>query len=74
MVAYVREQCHGQGLIVVVTDDKSPRHVVDMLSMGVSGYLTTDLTLDVMSNALRLVLAGGCFVPSRMPYRGCSNQ
>ncbi len=65
LVAYVRGHCHGQGPIVVITNDTSPRHVVDMLSMGVSGYLTTDLTLDVMIHALRLVLVGGRFVPSR---------
>lgn len=39
--------------------------VVAALEMGVRGYLTTDLDLTVAAEVIRLVCAGGSFVPAR---------
>jgi DNA-binding NarL/FixJ family response regulator len=49
---------------IVLSDAEDIGHVVDALDRGVSGYIPTNLSLDVVVEAMRLVRAGGVFVPA----------
>jgi DNA-binding NarL/FixJ family response regulator len=49
---------------VVLSDGEEVGQVVDALDKGVKGYIPTNLSLDVVVEAMRLVRAGGVFVPA----------
>ena len=49
---------------VVLSDSEAPGEVVDALNCGARGYIPTNLSLDVAVEAIRLVNAGGVFVPA----------
>jgi DNA-binding NarL/FixJ family response regulator len=49
---------------VVLTDSDGPDHVIAALNSGARGYVPTSVTLDVAVEAMRLVEAGGTFVPA----------
>lgn len=49
---------------IVLSDGDDLEHIVGILDSGASGYIPTDLTLDVAIEAVRLVRAGGVFVPA----------
>lgn len=49
---------------VVLSDFDDVDHVVDVLSRGAQGCIPTSLAFDVAIEALRLVKAGGAFVPA----------
>jgi DNA-binding NarL/FixJ family response regulator len=50
--------------VVVMGDDKDDvEYVMWFLEQGVRGYIATDLPLDVAFQAMRLVSAGGTYVP-----------
>jgi len=49
--------------VVVISADRSPSTIVAALSAGASGYLPKTLTPKVMSAAIRLIGAGGVYVP-----------
>jgi DNA-binding NarL/FixJ family response regulator len=49
---------------VVLSDFDDVDHVVDVLSRGAQGCIPTSLPFDVAIEALRLVKAGGAFVPA----------
>jgi DNA-binding NarL/FixJ family response regulator len=49
---------------VVLSDFDDVDHVVDVLSRGAQGCIPTSLAFDVAVEALRLVRAGGAFVPA----------
>jgi DNA-binding NarL/FixJ family response regulator len=53
------------GPVVLVTDDDSSPAIVAALDAGVNGYVPTSLSLEIVSEAVRLVGAGGTFVPAR---------
>jgi DNA-binding NarL/FixJ family response regulator len=50
--------------IVVISDGDDLEQIVGMLEGGVRGYIPTDLALDVAIEALRLIRAGGVYVPA----------
>jgi DNA-binding NarL/FixJ family response regulator len=50
--------------IVILSDLEDPNVIVSALDQGARGYIPTTLTLEVAVNALRLVKAGGTFVPA----------
>ncbi|MET0606707.1 MAG: response regulator transcription factor [Beijerinckiaceae bacterium] len=50
--------------VVVVADGDDMDHVLDVISRGVRGYIPTSLPLDVAVEAVRLVQAGGTFIPA----------
>jgi DNA-binding NarL/FixJ family response regulator len=50
--------------IVILSDLEDPNVIVGALDQGARGYIPTTLTLEVAVNALRLVKAGGTFVPA----------
>jgi DNA-binding NarL/FixJ family response regulator len=50
--------------IVILSDLEDPNVIVGALDQGARGYIPTTLPLEVAVNALRLVKAGGIFVPA----------
>jgi DNA-binding NarL/FixJ family response regulator len=49
--------------IVAVSADERPRMIAELLRAGARGYIPKSLSAEIMLNALRLVLAGGTYVP-----------
>ena len=60
--ALLHEAAHGVP-IVYLTSDERRRAMTDALRQGARGYLHKGASADVMAGALRLVLAGGTYVP-----------
>jgi DNA-binding NarL/FixJ family response regulator len=52
--------------VVVVSADEDPAHVAALVSLGVSGYVPKSEPPGVIVSAVRLVLAGGTYVPPRL--------
>ncbi|SHE99495.1 DNA-binding response regulator, NarL/FixJ family, contains REC and HTH domains [Kaistia soli DSM 19436] len=57
--------------IILISDDEDPNTILRSLDFGVSGYIPSSVGLDVAFEAMRLVVAGGVFVPanSLLAYR-----
>jgi len=51
--------------VVVVSADEDPAHVASLVSLGVCGYVPKSEPPAVIVSAVRLVLAGGTYVPPR---------
>ena len=49
---------------VVLSDGEDLDQVLDVINRGARGFIPTSLSLDVVIEALRLVRAGGVFVPA----------
>ena len=54
----------GQPPVIVVSDKDDSAQIVEMLDMGVRGYVATSSSLSEVLGAIRLVNAGGLFVPA----------
>ena len=50
--------------VVIVSDTGDLNHIIRILKSGVRGYIPTSLSLNVAVEALRLVKAGGTFIPA----------
>ena len=50
--------------IIVLSDGESADSVLSALERGALGYISTNVSLDVVVGATRLVMAGGTFVPA----------
>lgn len=50
--------------VVVQSNDRPGHQVVEMLKIGVHGFIPTSVSTEVAVQALRLVCAGGTFVPA----------
>lgn len=50
--------------IILLSDHEETEHIVDVLDHGARGYLLTTMPLDIVIEALRLIRAGGMFVPA----------
>lgn len=57
----LRENLQGAPL-VVVSAIESKDHIHKTLAMGIQGYILKSSTSEILLSALRLVLAGGCYV------------
>ncbi|CAN1725033.1 HTH luxR-type domain-containing protein [Hyphomicrobium sp. 1Nfss2.1] len=57
-------QAFGGTAVVVLSDVEELQQVVDALKAGSRGYISTSMSLDVAVEALRLVRAGGQFLPA----------
>ena len=62
------ELCHEDPdlPVVVLSGSTDPTHMRKALDLGASGYIPKSSTGEVMLSALRLVLAGGIYVPPDM--------
>jgi DNA-binding NarL/FixJ family response regulator len=49
--------------VIVLADGDAPGQIAHALNCGARGYIPTNLPLDVAAEAIRLVNAGGVFVP-----------
>jgi len=49
---------------ILLADVEDPDQVVDAIDRGASGYIPTSVTLEVVIEVMRLVKAGGVFVPA----------
>jgi DNA-binding NarL/FixJ family response regulator len=49
---------------VVFSDDENIEHIVRALEKGARGYIAPNTPLDVAVEALRLIMAGGTFIPA----------
>ena len=50
--------------IILLSDEDDPDQIADAVGRGVRGYVPTSVSLDVVVEVLRLVRAGGVFVPA----------
>jgi len=50
--------------VIIVADDDEPATVRKALDWGAKGYVPSDISLEVAIEAMRLVLAGGTYVPA----------
>lgn len=64
LVARLRE-ITGNLPIIVVCDGEDLSCIVRVMKAGVRGYISTDMALDVAIEAIRLVQAGGQFLPAQ---------
>lgn len=58
--------------LVVVSADDDPAHVGPLLALGVSGFVPKSESSAVIVSAVRLVLAGGSYVPHRLVAAGAA--
>jgi len=57
-------QAKGRVPTIIVSDVEDMGHVIEALDKGAKGYIPTTLPLDVVVEAMRLVRAGGVFIPA----------
>lgn len=50
--------------LVIFADDDEPHFILEVFRHGVEGYIPTTLSLPVIIQALRLIYAGGIFIPA----------
>jgi DNA-binding NarL/FixJ family response regulator len=48
---------------IIFSDEEDIEHVVNMLNHDVEGFIPTNMSLNIAAEAMRLVRAGGVFVP-----------
>jgi len=61
--------------VILLSDEEDPEQIADAIGRGARGYITTSVSLDVVVEVLRLVRAGGTFVPaSSLISAGRSND
>lgn len=65
IVAAIKEVNPGI-VVVVVSGDESPATIYRALEEGAMGYIPKSVTPEVMTHALKLVLAGGIYLPSSL--------
>lgn len=60
--------------VIVLTASESPEHMRKVMDIGVMGFIPKRETSDVMLSAIKLVLAGGVYIPKLMMKLNQSNQ
>ncbi len=61
----LREHCPGTP-VVVISGNENPEVVVASIDSGAQGFIPKSSSMQVMISALRLVLAGGVYVPPQV--------
>ena len=59
------KQTFADILVIILSDREDARSVISALDKGARGYIPTSMAFDVAVQAIRLVRAGGTFVPAR---------
>ena len=49
---------------ILISDSENPDRIVEALEQGARGYIPTSVAFDIAIKAMRLVRAGGIFVPA----------
>jgi len=57
---------HPKLPVIILTGAEEPQQIQDVLSAGASGFIPKSSTPPVMLSAIRLVLAGGTYIPPQM--------
>jgi DNA-binding NarL/FixJ family response regulator len=57
------KQAPGAPPIVLLSDEEDPEEIIGALNNGVQGYIPSSVPLSVAVEAMRLVAAGGTYVP-----------
>jgi DNA-binding NarL/FixJ family response regulator len=57
------KQAPGTPPIVLLSDEEDPEEIIGALNNGVQGYIPSSVPLSVAVEAMRLVAAGGTYVP-----------
>ena len=60
--------------IIVLCDLQDSRHIGEALRQGIRGYIPTTLTSPILIEALRLIQAGGTFIPADALSEALSDQ
>lgn len=63
---------HPELPLIVCSASEDPARVAQLLSLTVSGFIPKSETMQVIQHAVRLVLAGGTYVPSRLMLQSAS--
>ena len=50
--------------IIILCDEEGPHHILEALDGGAKGFIPTSVSFDVALEAIRLVRAGGVFIPA----------
>jgi DNA-binding NarL/FixJ family response regulator len=50
--------------VIVLSDTEDGQEIIEVLQAGAQGYIPTSLPLDIAVEAIRLVNAGGTFIPA----------
>lgn len=50
--------------IVVLSDDQDINTVLDVIALGVKGYIPSSVSIDICIQAISLAIAGGRFIPA----------
>jgi len=58
--------------VILLSDFEDKGRVTSTLTCGVRGYIPTDTPLEIVVKAIRLVLAGGFFVPANIILSGAA--
>lgn len=53
-----------QARFIIMSDSENPDQMLDAIEQGASGYIPSNINLDVAVKAIRLVRAGGVFIPA----------
>jgi len=53
-----------QSRFIIMSDSENPDQMLDAIEHGASGYIPSSINLDVAVKAIRLVRAGGVFIPA----------
>lgn len=64
----------GPTPLIVLSDREDGEAVLEAFQLGVRGYISTDVGLSVALEAIRLVAAGGAFVPASFLHRLMQDQ
>jgi Response regulator containing a CheY-like receiver domain and an HTH DNA-binding domain len=67
-------EVHGRIPLIVLSDRDDADSVLEVLHLGARGYIPTSVGLSVALEALRLVAAGGTFVPTTFLHRLMQDQ
>jgi DNA-binding NarL/FixJ family response regulator len=57
------KQAAGAPPVVLLSDEEDPEEIIGALNSGVQGYMPSSMSLSVAVEAMRLVAAGGTYVP-----------
>ncbi len=50
--------------VVVLSEDQDINTVLDVIALGVKGYIPSSVSIDICIHAIRLAIAGGRFIPA----------
>jgi DNA-binding NarL/FixJ family response regulator len=73
MLAVLGHAPHNAPIVVMADPSDDVEFITWMLDQGARGYIATDLPLDVAFQAMRLVSAGGTYVPAGCLQRARKN-